>query len=387
VLALRAARVHTGTGGPGPGLLLVEDGVIVGIGPDRPMPTVAVTDLGDVTVLPGLVDTHVHLAFDASGDIAGPLLRESDEELLRDMADRARTALAAGITTVRDLGDRRFLSLDLRDRLRADPAAGPRLLVPGPPLTRRGGHCWFLGGDADTVEELRLAVRRRAELSCDAVKVVVTGGVLTPGFPPHESQYDLERLQAVVREAHAVGLPVAAHVHGPDGIRDSVEAGVDSVEHCTWFTADGVAVDREVVRRMAATGTVLGATLGQLVGRPVPPVIAERQETYYRTVLDCMEAGVPVVCGTDGGIGPAKPHDVLPRAVIELVDRGVPFATALATATSAAAAACGLGGRAGRIAVQHDPDLLVVRGDPEADVRALLDVAAVYRRGVLVHAS
>lgn len=385
MLALRAARVHTETGRPGPGVLFIEDGVIVGVEPDQPVPSVTVTDLGDVTVLPGLVETHLHLAFDASTDIVAPLLREPDDRLLQDMAARARTALEAGVTTVRDLGDRRFLSLRLREQLRAD-SVGPNLLVSGPPLTRTRGHCWFLGGEADTVEELRLAVRRRAELSCDAVKVVVTGGVLTPGFAPHESQYDAEHLRAVVREAHAFGLPVAAHAHGPDGIRDSVEAGVDSVEHCTWFTADGVAVDRNVVRRMAATGTVLGATLGQLTGHPVPPVIAQRQETYYRTVLACMEAGVPVVCGTDGGIGPAKPHDVLPHAVIELVERGVPFAAALATATTTAAAACGVGDRTGRIAVGYDADLLAVRGDPQVYPRALLDVAAVYRRGVRVDA-
>jgi imidazolonepropionase-like amidohydrolase len=344
----------------------------------------AVEDLGDVTVLPGLLDCHVHLAFDASADVLTPLLHDGDAALLQRMADNARTALAVGVTTVRDLGDRRFLSLDLRERLRSDPSSGPELLVAGPPLTRTRGHCWFLGGEADTTDQLRAAVRERADRGCDVVKIMATGGALTPGFGPHESQYDAGQLAAVVAAAHEVGLPVAAHAHGPEGIRDSVAAGVDSVEHCTWFTADGVEVDWAVARRMADTGTVLGATLGQRPGAPPLPAVAARLETYFATVVELVGLGVRIVCGTDAGVSPPKPHDVLPRGLITLVDRGVAFDDALATATTQAAAACGVGRRKGRIASGYDADLLVVRGDPRADPAALLDVERVYRAGIRV---
>jgi imidazolonepropionase-like amidohydrolase len=377
VIALRAARVHTGTGESGPATVLADGGTITGVAAHAADAPEEVEDLGDVTVLPGLVDAHLHLCFDASPDVVGPLLRDPDDVLLERMAANARAALAAGVTAARDLGDRRFLSLALRDRLRADPSAGPELQVSGPPLTRTGGHGWFLGGEADTIEQLRAGVRERAERSCDVVKIMVTGGVLTPGFLPHESQFGLEHLRAVVDEAHRLGLPVAAHAHGPDGIRDSVAAGVDSVEHCGWFTADGADVDWGVAGRMAVECTVVGATLGQRPGFVVPPVVAQRQEGYYRTVLALMDLGVRVVCGTDGGVGPAKPHDVLPRAVVELVRRGVAFTDALATATTGSAAACGVDGRKGRIAVGYDADLLVVRGDPE-------EVERVYRGGVRV---
>jgi imidazolonepropionase-like amidohydrolase len=383
MLALRADRVYRGPGDCGPGVVVVEDGILSVPRPEAPLPA-DVADLGNVTILPGLIDGHVHLAFDASADVLTPLLRDADDVLLQRMAKNARTALAVGVTTVRDLGDRRFLSLTLRERLRSDPSSGPELLVAGPPLTRTRGHCWFLGGEADTVDQLRAAVRERAERGCDVVKIMATGGVLTPGFAPHESQYDADQLVAVVAEAHEIGLPVAAHAHGPDGIRDTVAAGVDSVEHCSWFTADGVEVDWTVARRMADAGTVLGATLGQRPGSSPPPPVAQRLETYLATVVQLIGLGVPVAAGTDAGIGPGKPHDVLPRGLLMLTDRGVPFDDALATSTTQAAAACGVGRRKGRLASGYDADLLVVRGDPRTDPAALLDVERVYRAGVRV---
>ncbi|RBY91408.1 amidohydrolase family protein [Blastococcus sp. TF02A-30] len=382
MLALRADRVYRGPGDCGPGVLVVEDGVLADVRTDGDDLPPDVTDLGDVTVLPGLIDCHVHLAFDSSADVVTPLLDDDDDALVRRMADNARTALTVGVTTVRDLGDRRFVSLVLRDALRADPPSGPELLVSGPPLTRTRGHCWFLGGEADTAEQLRAAVRDRAARGCDVVKIMVTGGALTPGFALHESQYGVEHLTAVVAEAHAVGLPVAAHAHGPAGIRDSVAAGVDSVEHCSWFTADGVDVDWEVARQMANAGIVLGATLGQRPGAAPLPAVAHRLETYFANVVELIGLGATVACGTDGGVSPGKPHDVLPRGIVALTDRGVPFDEALATATTTAAAACGVAERKGRLERGYDADLLVVRGDPRRDPAALLEVDSVYRAGV-----
>jgi imidazolonepropionase-like amidohydrolase len=378
VVALHARQVVTPQGWAGPAQITLDGRTITAVRPGPPDP--GAEDLGDVTVLPGLVDAHQHLCFDASADVLTPLLETNDDDLLDVMARNARTALAAGVTTVRDLGDRRFLSLELRDRLQRDPAAGPELLVSGPPLTPTKGHCWFLGGEADTDDDLRAAVRERAERGCDVVKIMVTGGVITPGFGPHESQYDREQVALVVGEAHAAGLRVAAHAHGPGGIADSVAAGVDTVEHCTWFTEHGVEPDWEVARAMAAAGIVLSATLGQRPGLTPPPAIASRIEAMRANLGRLWDLGVPIVCGTDGGVGPPKPHDILPRAVLDLVGIGLP-PDALAAATSAAADACGVGDRKGRLAAGYDADLLVVGGDLRADPEALVDVKRVYRAG------
>ncbi|MGH3751359.1 MAG: amidohydrolase family protein [Pseudonocardiaceae bacterium] len=145
----------------------------------------------------------------------------ADGQLLTQRAQAAHRALRAGITTVRDLGDRGFLTLTLRAQLDASGELGPQIVASGPPITIRGGHCHFLGGVADGPQALRAAVRERAERGCAVVQVMVSGGQLTPGSAPHESQYDLADLRLIVAEAHRLGLGAAAHVHCPGSVADA----------------------------------------------------------------------------------------------------------------------------------------------------------------------
>lgn len=388
MLAIRGARVFPGGGKKvlAPALVLVDAGRIVDV--DRtgaaPPPGAEVLDLGDVTLLPGLVDSHVHLCFDAGEDVLGPLQADADVTLHARMDANARATLVAGITTARDLGDRRYLGLALRDRCRAQMMVGPDLLVAGPPLTRTGGHCWFLGGEADDLEELVAAVAERARKGCDVVKVMATGGVITPGYGPHESQYGPLELATVVAEAHRVGLPVAAHAHSPRGIADSVDAGVDSVEHCTFLTGEGVEVDQGIVGRLAERGTFASFTLALAPEVPVPPPVRRFLDQLQPQIADMHRAGVRVVCSSDAGIAPAKPHGVLPHGAVMMASLGLTNAEALETVTSVAAQACGLGDRKGRLAPGYDADILAVDGDPLRDIRSLLDVAAVFRHGIHV---
>ena len=208
--AIRAARLFDGVADeltPHP-TVLIDDGRIVAVQlvGDLPPADVDVVDLGDVTLLPGLVDAHLHLVFDATDDPVGHLAGRDDQAVLVQARAAARRALEAGITTVRDLGDRRFVLLRLREELAVDVTAGPRLLLAGPPITTRGGHCWFLGGEADGVAGARAAVRERAARGVDVVKVMVSGGALTPGSVTHASQYGPAELRAAADEAHRLGL-------------------------------------------------------------------------------------------------------------------------------------------------------------------------------------
>ena len=388
MLAIRGARLFPGGGKRvmAPALVLVDAGRVVdvdGTGADPPA-AAEVVDLGDVTLLPGLVDTHVHLCFDAGADVLGPLQADDDATLQDRMEANAGATLAAGITTARDLGDRRYLGLAVRDRCGDDPTLGPHLLVSGPPITRTRGHCWFLGGEADDVEDLRAAVAERAHRGCDVVKVMTTGGVITPGYGPHESQFGAGELAAVVVEARRHGLPVAAHAHSPQGIADSIDAGVDSVEHCTFLTADGVDVDGDIVRRLAERGTFASFTLALAPEAPVPPPVQRFLEQLLPQIADMLRAGVRVVCSSDSGIAPAKPHGVLPHGVVMLAGLGLTNAEALESVTSVAAEGCGLGDRKGRLAPGYDADVLAVEGNPLVDVRSLLRVAAVFRGGTRV---
>lgn len=186
---------------------------------------VPVIDLGDVTLMPGLIDGHQHLVFDASDDPVGHLAGRDDGQVHQEARRAARRALLAGITTVRDLGDRDFVLLSLREEFARDAAAGPDLLVSGPPITQPSGHCWFLGGEARGVDDVRKAVRVRAARGVDVIKVMVTGGSLTPGSGNSELQFSPAELAAISTEAHDRGLTVTGHAKCACGMAEAVNAG------------------------------------------------------------------------------------------------------------------------------------------------------------------
>jgi imidazolonepropionase-like amidohydrolase len=384
---LRADRIFTGSGAVlEHGFVVVDGGVIVAVERSgvEPPESAQLVDLGDVTLLPGLIDAHVHLAFDATGEVVAPMFGLDDAALLEVMDANGQLHVDAGVTTVRDLGDRRFGSLVLRDRYRSEPSSGPELVASGPPLTRRQGHCWFLGGEADTVDELRDAVADRAERGCDVVKVMATGGVITPGFLPHQSQYGPAELRAIVEAAREHGLPTAAHAHGAEGIRDSVTAGVHSVEHCTFFDEASVNPDWDVVGHIIDAGIFVSVTAAVLPGLDPPPMIKARIDQFRVNVERMHTMGARIVYTSDAGVGPQKPHGVVPHGVVAATGVGFNNAEALASVTSAAAAVCGLAGRKGAITAGYDADLLAVHGNPLTEIGDIHRVAAVFRAGVRV---
>ena len=221
--ALRAEYLFDGETFVDDPVVLIDDHRIVAVGADVPDSAVTL-DLGSLTLMPGLVDCHQHLVFDGVGTLEEQVTGVSDDALRARAREAARRALLGGVTTVRDLGDRNFVTLDLRN----DPNL-PTILCAGPPITIVGGHCWYLGGETKP-EDLRGAVRERIERECEVVKIMVTGGFLTPATPMWKSQFQLDELELVVREAHEAGVSVAAHCHGLGGIQDAIQAGVDTIE-------------------------------------------------------------------------------------------------------------------------------------------------------------
>jgi len=326
----------------------------------------------------------VHLAFDASADLVAGLAAVDDEALLERMRGAAARMSAAGITTVRDLGDRSFLAVRLGKEISSGETVGPTVLASGPPLTTVGGHCHFLGGEAEGVEALVRAVAQRAEAGCAVVKVMVSGGNITPGSSPFEPQYGGEDLRVVVAEAHRLGLTAAAHVHAPVSVVDALDAGFDTLEHVSFATERGDRPDPVVLQRIADSGVVVSATVGVLPGVSPPPSIASRLALVTETLSRLQGLGAVIVPGTDAGVGPGKPHDVLPYGVANLCEFGMSPLEALRAATSGSARACGVGGRKGSLQAGADADLLAVRGDPFTDLGALREVEAVFAAGVRV---
>ena len=388
MLANRAGSLFDGERALGPGMVLMKGGPITGIDTSGAPPPAdwLVHDFGaGVTVMPGLIDCHVHLSLDASGRAMENVAVADDDALLQCMVAAAATALHAGITTVRDLGDRRFLSLRLRDHLTRNGIPAPRILSAGPPLTTRGGHLAVMGGEAEGPDELRAAVDERATRGCEVVKVIASGGATTPGSRPHDDQYSPQDLRSVVDQAHERGLRTAAHVHAVTSIVEALEARFDSLEHVTFMTADGVASDHRLIERIAESGAFVSLTIGAVpgAGKP-PPAVAQRLEQIRCNAARLSIAGANIVLGTDAGLSPGKPHDVLPYALEELVALGMPPLRALHAVTAVAADACGLRGLTGRLAPGARADLVAIKGDPLSQISDVHNVVAVYRDGHLI---
>ncbi len=382
---LRAGQCFDGEAFRGATDVVIADGRITAVTePTAYAPGIAVRDLGeDTTLLPGLVDAHVHLTWDCSPDPIGWHRDHDDDALLARARDNARRALAAGITTMRDLGGRGRVTLDLRHECATEATAGPTLLVSGPPITTPGGHCWFLGGESHGIPQIEAEVRRQLGAGVDVVKVMATGGNITPGSAPHESQFGPAELARVVELAHAGGVPVAAHAHGAPGVRDGLAAGVDTIEHCSFMTAEGIADDPELIAALAASEVAVSLTAGHLPGGAPPPALASRLEALLSHMHRLVDEGVTWVVGTDAGIAPSKPHDVLPWAVPMILDLGgTDLETVLAGCTSRAARAVGMGDRAGSVALGRSADVLVTDGRVDRDVSALRRPLLVLRRGV-----
>jgi imidazolonepropionase-like amidohydrolase len=385
LVAIRAGALFDGVS-----RTLVPDPVLVMDGPSivsigggiAPPPGAEVVDLDGATLLPGLIDAHVHLAFDGSADPVAALAGRDDGAVLAAMSAAGRAALRAGITTVRDLGDRGYLSLDLRGARDL-----PTIVAAGPPITTPAGHCHFLGGGTEpTPQALRAAVRERADRGVDIVKVMASGGTMTPGTRQEESQFTADLLRVVVDEAHRLGLPVTAHAHGTAAIRMGLEAGVDGMEHVSFWSADGVDDPGDLVDRIVESRVAVGVTSGfvPVPGVVPPPAVAMRMPRLLANTRRLYEASADLIFGTDAGIGPPKPHDVLRFALEQSAMIGIAPEVALSLATSRAAAACGLGDVKGRLAPGFDADVVAVDGNPLADLAALHRVRAVFARGIQV---
>ena len=384
ILAIRAARLFDGTGATctNDPLVIVEDGRIVRVEQGAaPPPGVELVDLPGATLLPGLIDPHVHLGFDAQPGPIARLVSRSDTEVLESMAAAAAAHLAAGVTTVRDLGDRDYLAVRLREE-----GAGvlPTILAAGPPITTVDGHCAVLGGEIAGEAALRAAVRERADRGADVVKIMASGGGMSPTTQMHMPQFTRAELAAAVDEAHRVGLPVTVHAHALDAIRNALAAGVDGIEHCTFLVAEGVDAAEDVVAELVARQVPVTSVFGirPVEGAPSPPPVVVRNMAAMRAALAGLFArGGRVMAGPDAGIAPQKPHGVLPHGLIEMVELGLDPAAVLRANTSVAAVALGLGATKGRVAPGLDADLLAVDGDPVTDTSALLRPVAVFVRG------
>jgi imidazolonepropionase-like amidohydrolase len=382
--AIRGARLFDGERlTDGPVLVLVDHGRITAVDCTGAAPPAdaACVDLGEVTLMPGFVDAHTHLVWDPHGPPEA-LATTPDAVLLDRARQHARQALQAGVTTVRDLGDRHFVTVTVSHECRATPSAGADILTAGPAITRTNGHCWYLGSVADTKEDLAGAVKLRSARGTQWVKIMATGGFSTAGSDPFVPQYTTEQLTVVVQTARRYHLPVTAHAHATGGIANAIAAGVDGVEHCSFHTPHGPVLDQALIETMLTKGIWAGLTIGRPQPRAhLPPALVPMLEQRWTRVRTLVSAGVHCAFSTDAGISAAKPHDVLPLELTYAASQGLSNAVVLAAATSHAAASCHVGDRKGHLKPGYDADILAIPGNPLHTIEAILGPRAIFRLG------
>ncbi|MCR9277941.1 MAG: amidohydrolase family protein [Pseudomonadaceae bacterium] len=345
-----------------------------------------IRSLPGITAIPGLIDAHVHMELDPENRKPPAF---TDPSVYPGMLTRAQAMVRAGITTARDLGGGAWLEMRLRDEIKADEALGPRLLCAGQPITIPNGHCHFWGGHAETPDEALMVLERQVAHQADLIKVMATGGQMTPGSQPKDSQYPESTLRSIVARASEHDLSVAAHCHGTDGIRNAANAGVLTIEHCSWVGPDGWGAnyDPEVAATIAANQLWVSPTINrgwQRYLRAENPKPLARVRANFAAMRD---AGVRFIASTDAGI-PGVFHHHLPQA-LDVFARVTQFSAeqVLRSATSNAADALGLGAETGRLASGLSADLVLLDGDPLIDLGTLSRPVGVWARGIEIQPS
>jgi imidazolonepropionase-like amidohydrolase len=376
-LLLRNARLFDGTGtAPEPGIdLLIEGDRIIAVG--RGLITrdgVEEFDLDGRMVLPGLIDCHVHIAFNGDPDETSKLATLPSPVLAWQASENARRTLEAGFTAVRDVGSRDNINILLRDEIQSGRLPGPTIRAAGALICITGGHGWMIGRQADGPDDVRKAVREQRRAGADCIKFTATGGVMTPGVDPRSSSFTEDELRAGVDEAHKGFVRTAAHAQGTSGIMNAVRAGIDSIEH-------GIYLDDEAVELMRERGTVLVATLaaphnigkhGLAAGIPAYAVEKSNRvmEAHQESFRLAYRSGVRIAMGTDAGT-PFNRHGANAEEIALMVECGMSPADALVAATRTAADLLDLSDECGTVEPGKRADLVIVEGDPLADIRIL----------------
>ena len=356
-----------------------------------------IVDLSDRVCLPGLMDMHTHLSSEYSPNAYVDRFTLNEADIALRAAYFARVTLAAGFTTVRDLGDSFNATIALREAIASGRVPGPRVITAAKSLATTGGHAdptnaWRqdIAGDpgpregvANGVDEVRQAVRQRYKDGADLIKITATGGVLSVARSGQNPQFTMDELNEIVRIADDYDMHVAAHAHGAEGMARAIVAGVHSIEHGTYM-------DDEIIDMMIEYGTWYVPTIsaGRFVADKAaiegyfPPVVAAKAAEIGPLIQDTFgrahQAGVRIAFGTDCGV---CPHGTNAREFEYMVEAGMTPADALRSATINAAELLGLEATLGRVEAGFTADLIAVSGDPLEDVARLSEVEFVMRAG------
>lgn len=401
-IVIKAARMFDGTSDTVTrnAVVVVDGKRIAAISPASIPANARVIDLGDATLLPGFIDSHVHLTAESGEnwylDYFQELMRQPAEQALL-ASTFARKTIEAGFTTVRNVGATDYVDIGLRNAINNGWVVGPRMLVSGYAIGATGGHgdgdpippargfqqSGPLQGVCNGVGECRAAVRYQIKYGADVIKFMPSGGVLSLSDPVDAPELSQEEMNAIVEESHHWGRKVAAHCHGDSAARMAIQAGVDSIEHGSFMKPETLAMMRE-------KGTYLVPTLlaGDWIGKKIdkfPPSIAAKGRAALAARSDmfrnAVRTGVKIAFGTDSAV---SPHGLNGKEFALMTGLGMSPAAALRSATSSAAALLGVDDRLGTIAAGKLADIIAVPGNPLDDIHQTESVVFVMKEGQIV---
>ncbi|MBF8436341.1 amidohydrolase family protein [Halanaerobiaceae bacterium Z-7014] len=368
------------------GLIIIEDGRIEyagdaekGQGADG-----EIIDLEGMTLLPGLVDGHIHSLFDASSDPFGSLAEDSASLITIKAVSFMEETVRNGIVAVRDMGGLDYLEFGLKESIDNGLIAGPEMQLAGKLITMTGGHGHFIGREVDSPAEARKAAREQLKAGVDFIKIMATGGVMTEGVEPGAPQLTEEEMAAAIAEAHKAGRKTASHAKGTDGIENAIRAGIDSIEH-------GVFLDDEAIELMLENEVYLVPTLAAVhciveegVEAGIPEFAVKKSEavmeSHIRSFQMAREAGVKIAMGTDAGT-PLNIHGNNLYEIELMVEYGMEPLEAIRAATVTGAEMLELDDKLGTLESGKAAHFVVIDGKPDQDIRDIYNVKQVYKDG------
>jgi imidazolonepropionase-like amidohydrolase len=359
------------------GTVAVDGNSFKFVGPGKQYPLSEkdmVFNISGKTILPGLIDAHVHLCVDGSPDPITSLLKDSLPMLTLKAADHARQTLEAGVTTVRDMGGKDYIDIAIRDGIESGILQGPKMLCSGKLVCMTGGHGWQFGREANGVDEVRAAVREQLKAGADLIKLMATGGIMTKGVEPGSTQFTLEELIAGVEEARKAGRRTATHAQGTEGIKNALWAGIHSIEHSFFLDDEAIELLLEMKAFVVPTLCAPYHILKAGVRKGVPAYAVEKSEkvmkSHWESVKKARKAGVPIAMGTDAGT-PFNRHGENLKEMELLVKVGFNPMEAIVATTKTASEVLGLEKKVGTLEKEKLADLVVLDGDPLKDITLL----------------
>ena len=387
-VAIRSVRVIDGTGRTIERATVVIRGTtIAAVGSDRdlaiPRGATKIDGRG-LTLLPGLIDCHVHLCLGAEPDVVDAIAKETPSLTLLKSSRAAHQTLEAGITTVRDVGSRDHSIFILKQAIESGLVPGPRIVGAGLAICMIGGHARFIGQEVEGVQQVRAVVREQIAAGAGVIKVIASGGVLTPGTSPDQAQMTVEELHAAVEEAQRAGRKVAAHAHGSSGMKNAVRAGVHSIEHATLMDEEAATMMKQQGVFMVPTLSALATTAVCRLGCGVPDSARDKAKAMTKrhavSFKNALRDGIQIAMGTDAGT-PFNFHGQNAQELERMVAFGMSPMQAILASTSAAARLIGIQDQVGTIEKGKVADLLLFEGNPLRRIDLLRDRSRII--GVL----